>query len=151
MLVELFHQARGGAKPDEWRGEHIPDGTLVIHLVEKASQGVGAGLELSGYMRAAAARTGRTIVIAESRLVPLFARTLPEATVLPFGADLAPHLRGQVRHIGIDALKHVLGFDPDTIRHLYVALAAYAVGTSSLRERNLRGRTLPLVGISWWS
>src|ERR1041385_3938184 len=22
--VELFHQARGGAKPDEWRGEHMP-------------------------------------------------------------------------------------------------------------------------------
>ena len=149
--VELFHHARGGAKPDEWHGEQMPGGTLVIHLVEKASQGVGAVLELSGYMRAAAARAGRTIVIAESRLVPLFARTIAEVTVLPFGAEIGPHVHGQVRHIGIDALRHVLGFDRDTIRRLYVALAADAGATKALRERYLGGRSLPLIGISWWS
>lgn len=149
--VELFHRARGTARADEWRGEQMPDGTLAIHLIEKASQGVGAGLELSGYMRAAAARAGRAIVMAESRLVPLFARTLPELTVLPFGAEIGPYARGQVRHIGIDALKYVLGFDADTIRRLYVPLAADAAETQAMREAYKRGRSIPLIGISWWS
>ena len=149
--VELFHQARSTARDDEWRGEPLNEGTLVVHLIEKASQGVGAGAELSGYVRAAAARAARTIVIAEPRMAPLFARTLPEVTVLPFGAVLAPHLNGTVRHIGIDELKYVIGFDAGTIRRLHVPLAADPQQTKILRERYLRGRSLPLVGISWWS
>jgi hypothetical protein len=148
--IELIHRARG-ARTNEWRGEELPDGTLVIHLIEKASQGVGAGIELSGHVRGASARAGRTILIAETRLVPLFARTLPEVIVLPFGTDLTPHVRGAVRHIGIDALKYVLGFDAETIRRLHVALLADAVQTKALRERYLGGRSLPLLGISWWS
>lgn len=53
--VELFHKARGEAGADEWRGEPLDSGTLAVHLIEKASQGVGAGVELAGYVRAAAA------------------------------------------------------------------------------------------------
>jgi hypothetical protein len=152
LSVELIHLARAAkATPDVWRGEELPGGTLVIHLTEKASQGVGDGLELSGYFRAAAACAGRAILIAERRLVPVFARTLPDITVLPFGADIAPYAQGEVRHIGIDELRYVLGFDTATVRRLHVPLIADAAETRSLRENYLRGRSLPLIGIAWWS
>ncbi len=150
--VELLHAARAGSsKPDDWRGENIPDGTLVIHLVEKAGQAVAAGLDLSGYIRAAAARAGRAVLIAERRVVPLFQRTLPEITVLPFGTDPAPHVRGRVVNADIDDLKFSLGYDAATIAKLYVPLIADSAQTRALRERYRAGRSLPLIGISWWS
>jgi hypothetical protein len=150
--VELLHAARvGDAKPDDWRGESVSDGTLVIHLVEKAGQAVAAGLELSGYIRAAAARAGRAVLIAERRVVPLFQRTLPEITVLPFGADPTPHVRGRVVNADIDDLKFSLGYDAATIARLYVPLVADAAQTRTLRERYQGRRPLPLIGLSWWS
>jgi ADP-heptose:LPS heptosyltransferase len=45
----------------------------------------------------------------------------------------------------------VLGFDADTISRLYLPLTADAVEAKALRERYLHRRSLPLIGISWWS
>jgi hypothetical protein len=150
--IELLHAARAGqVQPDDWRGEDIPDGTLVVRVTEKASQGVGPGLELSGYIRAAAARAARTIVIIERRLVPLFQRTLPEVRVLPFGADLGPHVHNEVRYTGTDELKYRLGYDARTVARLYMPLLADREQTQLVRERYRRGRSRPLIGISWWS
>jgi hypothetical protein len=152
LSVELVHLARAGKSArDNWRGEELPGGTLVIHLTEKASQGVGDGLELSGYFRAAAARAGSAILIAEKRLVPVFARTLPEITVLPFGTDIAPHAQGDVRHVGIDELRYVLGFDTATVSRLHVPMVPDAAEVQALREKYLRGRSRPLIGVAWWS
>jgi hypothetical protein len=150
--IELLHAARAGkARPDDWHGENIAGGTLVVRVTEKVSQGLGPGLELSGYIRAAAPRAGRVILIVERRLVPLFQRTLPEVRVLAFGADLAPHVEGKVRYTGIDELKFTLGYDAATVMRLHVPLLADPAETRATRERYLRGRSLPLIGISWWS
>jgi hypothetical protein len=151
LSVELVHLARPGRPSDGWRGEELPGGTIVIHLTEKASQGIGDGLELSGYFRAAAARAGRAILIVEKRMVPLFVRTLPEITVLPFGTDIASYVQGDVRHTDIDGLRYVLGFDTATVRRLHVPMLADAAETKSLRESYLRGRSVPLIGVAWWS
>jgi len=150
--VEFLHAARSGSrKPDDWRGEPIPDGTLVIRIAEKASQGLAVGLDAIGHIRAAAARAARTVVIVEPRMVPLFQRTLPEVTVLPFGTELKPHLQGKAVETDVNDLKFLIGYDADTVRRLNVPMLADPAITRTLRDRYQRGRSIPLVGASWSS
>lgn len=151
--IEMLYAAhrQTGAKPSDWRGEDISDATLVISLMEKASQAVVTGIHLAGYIRAAARRATHGILVVEPRMVPLFTRTLPELTVLPFGAALEPHVRGRVVTASILDLQYILGFDAATITRLITPIVASAGVTTSLRKKYLLGRDVPLIGLSWWS
>jgi hypothetical protein len=150
--VEFLHAARGDSrKPADWRGEPVPDGTLIVRIAEKASQGLAVGLDSIGHIRAAAARAGRTVVIVEPRMVPLFQRTLPEVTVLPFGAELGPYVQGKAVETDVNDLKFLIGYDADTVRRLNVPMVADPADTAKLRDRYRRGRSIPLVGVSWSS
>jgi hypothetical protein len=150
-MIYAAHRLGGNSKASDWQGEDISDATLVISLAEKATPSVVAGVNTVGYVRAAAQRAAHTIIIVDPRMATLFARTLPEIVVLPLDLDLTPHLRGRVVTAGMLDLQYILGFDPDTIAKLRVPLIADAATAQQLRQDYLRGRDLPLVGISWWS
>ena len=150
-MIYAAHRLGGNGKASDWQGEDISDATLVISLAEKATPSVVAGVNTVGYVRAAAARAAHTIIIVEPRMVPLFSRALPEIVVLPIDTDPTPHARGRVVTAGMLDLQHILGFDPETIARLRVPLIADAQTAQQLRQDYLRGRDLPLVGISWWS
>jgi hypothetical protein len=152
--VELIHAARrrgGTANTNEWRGEDIRDCTLVVQLMDTTKQGVAAGIALAGYIRAAGARAAKTVVIVEPRMVPLFARTLPEVSVLAFGTDLSAHIgRRFVTANSID-LQYVLGCDAQMLARLHVPLVPDRALLRSMRQAYLKGREVPLIGVSWWS
>ena len=150
-MIYAAHRLGGNSKADDWQGEDISDATLLISLAEKATPSVVAGVNGVGYIRAAAQRAARTILVTEPRMVPLYSRTLPEVTVVPVGNDPAPNAQGRVVTAGMVDLQYILGFDPDTISKLRVPPIADAGTTRQLREDYLRGRDVPLVGISWWS
>lgn len=63
-----------------WRGED-PSGR---HLLVWREQGLGDELMYSGLYPALIARAGRVTIAAERRLVPLFARSFPDARVIAF-------------------------------------------------------------------
>ena len=150
-MIHAGHRLGGNSKATDWQGEDISDATLVISLAEKATPTVVAGVNTVGYMRAAAQRAAQTIIVVEPRMVPLFARTLPELTVIPLGADPALHARRRIVTAGIVDLQYVLGFDTDTIARLRVPLLANTDTARAIRQSYLRGRDVPLIGISWWS
>jgi hypothetical protein len=84
-------------------------------------------------------------------MVPLFARSLPEVTVIPFGADIAPYTAGKYATANTNDFEIALGYDAESIRKFFRPLAADPEATSRLREKYLRGRDVPLIGISWRS
>jgi hypothetical protein len=147
--VELQHAARESFAT-AWNGESF-DGTLVVRMMDTQSQGVAVGVPLCGYVRLAATRAARTILVVERRMVPLFQRTLPEVTVVAYDTDLTPHIRGPAYDVDIHNLRVVFGFDKAAIARHHVPLAADVAEARVLRERYARGRDLPLIGISWWS
>jgi hypothetical protein len=150
-MIYAAHRLGGNVKAGDWQGEDISDATLVISLAEKATPSVVAGVNTIGYIRAAAQRAAHTIIIVDPRMVALFSRTLPDIVVLPLGADLASHMRGRFVTAGMVDLQHLLGFDRETIEKLRVPLIADAGTSRQLRQDYLRGRDVPLIGISWWS
>lgn len=150
-MIYAAHRLGGHGKATDWQGDDISDATLLISLAEKATPSVVAAVNAVGYLRAAAKRAAHTIIIVEPRMVPLFARTLPEIVVLPVGTDPTPHMRGRVVTAGMLDLQHILGFDPDTISGLRAPLLADTATARALRHSYLRGRDVPLIGISWWS
>ena len=150
-MIYAAHRLGGHGKAGDWQGEDISDATLVISLAEKATPSVVAGVNSVGYLRAAAKRAAQTIIIVEPRMVPLFARTLPDIAVLPVGTDPTPHARGRIVTAGMLDLQYILGFDADTIARLRMPLLADTDTSRALRQAYLRGRDVPLIGISWWS
>ena len=150
-MIYAAHRLGGSGRASDWQGEEISDATLLVSLAEKTTPSVVAGVNTVGYIRAAAQRAAHTIIIVEPRMVPLYSRTLPEIVVLALDTDLAPHLRGRVVTAGMVDLQYIFGFDPDTIAKLRVPLIADAQTSRQLRQDYLRGRDVPLVGISWWS
>lgn len=135
----------------EWRGEDLPDATLLVRLMETEKQGAAVGLNMAGYVAEVARRARFCRLVVEKRLTPLFARTLPEVEVLPFPA--ASGARDGTRLVTANALtlKTVLGSAPDTVRGRFLPLRPDAAVSATFRERYRAGRNLPLVGISWWS
>ena len=151
---ELLHASRdvaGNIEPTDWRGEDIHDATLIVRVMEVANQGVAVGMAQVGRIAAAAEKAARTVIIVEPRMVPLFARTLPNVTVLPFGADLAAFKTGRFVTANANDIEVALDYDADAIAKAFLPLAADPSRTRSLREKYKGGRALPLVGISWWS
>lgn len=146
--MDLLLAARlqsGKGRLTDWKGEDIRDATLVINLMQDEGDAVAIGIKSCGQIRDAAARAGRTILIVEPRMVPLFQRTLPDVRVLAFDADMASHVQGRVVTATLSDLWAVLGDDAE--RPLLVAVNANEA--RELREKYFTGA--PLIGISWWS
>jgi hypothetical protein len=153
LSAGLLYDARqltGEIPPSAWKGEDVGDATLVVSVMETTKQGVAIGLESAGYIKAAAARAARTIAVVEPRLTSLFQRSLPGVTTDPFGSP-TKYNGSKVATATRNDLQVIIGHDADTISRLFVPLVADREETRSLREHYLRGRTLPLIGISWWS
>ena len=153
LSAEVLHDARqltGEIPLSTWKGEDIRDATLVMSVMETTKQGIAVGLESAGYIKAAAARAARAIAVVEPRLISLFQRSLPGVTIEPFGSQI-DHDGSKVVTATRNDLHVVIGHDPDTVSRLFVPLVADPEEIRSLRERYLRCRTLPLIGISWWS
>jgi hypothetical protein len=153
--MQLLLSARrmaGESKPTDWRGDDLSDATLLVELMENRKQAVAIGVTIAGYIREAAGRAGNAVVIAEPRMVPLFRRTLGDGvTVLPFGADVTPHLKGRVVTATTVDLAAILGYGEQDIHRLYMPIVSNRSETQDLRDRYLKGRSLPLIGIAWWS
>jgi hypothetical protein len=150
LLLSARHMA-GESKPTDWQGEDLSGATLLVELMENRKQAVAVGVTVAGYIREAARRAGNTVVVAEPRMVPLFERTLSGVAVLPFGADLTPHLKGRVVTATTVELAAILGYDEKNIGRFYTPIAGHRSEAQELRDRYLNGRSLPLIGIAWWS
>ena len=152
--IDLVYAARrrdGSASSTDWAGKDISDATLIVDLTEGAGQAVVAGVHIVGYVRAAAERAARTVMVVEPRMAPLFARTLPGVIVLPAGADPARYATGRIVTATIIDLQYIFGFDAATIARLRVPLLADMSVSRDLRQQYRSGRETPLIGISWWS
>jgi hypothetical protein len=147
--MEWLQAARllsGKGPPTGWRGEDISDATLLINLMREEGDAVALGIRSCGQIRDAAARAGKTVLVVEPRMVPLFQRTLPQVRVLAFfDSAEAPHIDGKVVTATLADLWAVLGDDAE--RPLLAAVNADEV--RELRDKYFTG--LPLIGISWWS
>jgi len=141
----------GNTRPTDWKGEDISDATLIVSFRESDRQGISIGLEMTGYVAAAARRSAHCILIVEKRLVPLFARSLPGVEVVAYPCQ--PQARGNTRLVTANALilKAVLGTLPVQVQAQTRPMLADAASCLSLRRQYQRGRDLPLVGLAWWS
>jgi hypothetical protein len=152
--MQLLLSARrmaGESKPSDWQGEDLSGATLLVELMENQKQAVAIGVTIAGYIREAAKRAGNAVVVAEPRMVPLFERTLGGVTVLPFGADVTPHLKGRAVTATTVDLAANIGYDEKDIDRLYMPIVNDRSEAQELRESYLKGRSLPLIGIAWWS
>lgn len=132
-----------------WRGEDPAGRTLLVW----GEQGVGDTILYAGMIPELLARGARVVLEVERRLVPLLARSFPEATVIAATAPPDPRTLDPdiAWHVPIGSLGAWLRAD----------LAAFGDGRSYLkadpgRVRALRARysappDMPLVGITWSS
>ena len=154
FAAELLFQSRkaaGKSEATDWRGEDIRDATLIVRVMESANQGVANGVGHVGRIAAAAKKAARTVIVVDPRMVALFARSLPEITVLPFGADLESFKSGKFVTANANDIELGVGNDTETIRSNFRPVLADAARSRALRDKYRHGRELPLIGISWWS
>lgn len=151
QLVQESRVIAGRVEPTDWRGEDIHDATLIVRVAELANQGIGGGMRQVGQIATAAARAARTVLIVESRMVPLFARTLPDAVVVPFGTDVSPFKSGKFVTASITDIEAALNFSAAELLKGFRPLVPDRQRADLLREKYRRGRGVHLVGISWWS
>ncbi|WP_029008290.1 tetratricopeptide repeat protein [Azospirillum halopraeferens] len=127
-----------------WQGESLAGRTLLVW----AEQGVGDEIWDAGCLPAVMGQAERCIVECEDRLVPLFQRSFPAATVVVRTAPPDPATRSAGVQCPMGSL----------LRHVWPVYGAPAPGylkpdaerTAELRRRYRRdGR--PVVGIAWRS
>ncbi len=71
----------------EWRGETMPDGTLLV----RAEQGMGDCLMLARYLPAIARRVGRLVLACHRPLMPLLATIPGVAAVVDMAGEMPAH------------------------------------------------------------
>lgn len=141
----------GKVSPTDWKGEDLSDATLLVRFMESEKQGLAIGLNMAGYVAKAAKRARHCTLIVERRLVPIFARTLPDVRVLPFPSEAAAGQGTRLVTANALTLRTVLGAASDEIEKSFFPLKADQAESSKLRETYRAGRKMPLIGISWWS
>jgi hypothetical protein len=140
-----------GRRAGEWMGEDISDRTLLINLMETHKQGLATALGHVSSVGIAAKRAGRTIVVVEKRLVPLFRRTFPEVEVRAVGPEGDAARAAADAFAGVQHLAALFETDAATIAGNFKPLAADPAVAAALRAAYRKGDDLPLVGISWGS
>jgi hypothetical protein len=145
-LWVMARRAENPADIPEWDGT-ILDGTLVV--VERGEH-IGALIRWSRFVRLAAARARRCIVLAEPRLVPLFQRSFPAAEVRARRHEDEPAPAEADAVVGYRTLIQHFGPDDEAIRQTFSPLEADPLRVRSMRSSYSRqGRQT--IGISWSS
>ncbi len=142
---------RGDILKSDWIGDDLKESTLVIRFMESEKQGLGIGLNMAGYVAAAAAQARHCILVVEHRLVPIYARTLPSVEVRAFPADVSAETGTRLVTANALTLMAMMGTSTVEIESRFLPLQADAAESAKLRRGYQAGRELPLVGVSWWS
>jgi hypothetical protein len=140
-----------GRRAGEWMGEDISGRTLLIDLMETEKQGLATAIRHASTVAIAARRAGRTVVVVEKRLVPLFQRTFPGVEVRAVGPEGEAAYGEAEAFAGVQHLTALFETDAATIAGNFTPLAADPAVTAALRASYRQGADLPLVGISWGS
>lgn len=141
----------GAVAPTDWRGENLADATLIVRLREHEKQGKAEGLAMAGYVAEVAPTARHCVLIAEQRLAPLFARTLPGVEVLAYPAEAGAKPGTRLVTASALTLQTVLGVAQEKILSRFLPLKADAALVAGLRAQYRGGRHLPVIGVSWWS
>lgn len=147
--LEAVH-LREGKIEKEWSGEDIHDGILLIDLVDDAKRGLGEIIRYIPFVAPAIRRARKTIVVTESRLVPILAHSFPDADVRPKSTDLIAAQREADAVASFEQLAFVFGRDREEMKRNFTPLKADPSLTQSFRAAYSVGRA-PLVGLSWGS
>lgn len=137
---------RKGGNADDWAGESVGAGTLLIDLVEHDPRSLGRVIRHARLAGAAAGRTQNATIRVEPRLVPLLRRTFPEATVVGAQEDVTGDKFATFEH-----LTWVFGRDAEKLAADFVPLRPDPDLVASFRKRYRPLTDLPLVGLSWGS
>ena len=137
---------RKGASANDWTGETMGVGTLLVDLVENDPRSLGRVIRHARLAGAAAKRAQNATIRVEPRLVPLLQRSFPDATVV--GAQNAA--TGQ-KFATFEHLASVFGRDPDRLAADFIPLRAEPDLVVNFRRRYRAMTDLPLVGLSWGS
>lgn len=144
------YQKRRPVPPPYWRGEDLAGKTILIWT----EQGVGDQILYSSMILDVIAQAGRCIIECQDRLVPIFARAFPGATVTPYRSEAEAATSAE----GIDLQSPVASLGeflrPSLARFPQCAsyLKADATRTKILRQRyeQIAPGNL-IVGLSWRS
>lgn len=151
---ELRIQSRrmsGPMRIEEWLGQDISSQTLLIDLMETESQGLAVAIRAASLVSEAIKRARHTIIVVESRLVPLYARTFPAAGIVAYGPGAADAYRRADVCASVQHLTAQFGTDPARIRSQFHPLAVNENLAAELRNQYRNEGAAPLVGISWTS
>lgn len=118
-------------KAPQWKGEYVT--TLAIH----GEQGLGDEIMFMACYREAAKRVGRVIIECAPRLVDLFNRSFPEATIYENHSDLITAEGEPDAYIPMGSLPFVVGLPLDGKPYLARSQVAGAP------------KSRPLIGLSW--
>ena len=133
----------------EWDGNKLEAGRLLVH----AEQGLGDQILYASLLPLIAARAPALTLETEPRLVPLFARSFPDAEVIATGSEPGPEVicPGTVaRHSIVDLARELAG-NAATSLPASGYLQPDAARRDEFRARLQAFGPPPYVGISWRS
>lgn len=141
---------RPSAPPPYWAGEDLSGKNILLGT----EQGLGDEILYGSMIPDIMARAGRCVIRCSVRMVPVFARSFPEAVVLPYPSqDVHPALQISIDYqIGIPSLGQFLRPDLAHFPAHQGYLKADSHRTEALRERYKA--VMPgnlIVGLSWRS
>ncbi|RWM17302.1 MAG: hypothetical protein EOR73_20995 [Mesorhizobium sp.] len=137
---------RKGKGANEWTGEHLGSGTLLIDLVEDDPRSLGRVIRHARLAGAAAACAQSATIRVEPRLVSLVQRTFPTAAVVPAQQKVVAD-----KFATFENLAWVFGRDAERLAADFVPLRADPELVETFRKRYRSMTDLPLVGLSWGS
>jgi hypothetical protein len=136
---------------NEWNGEDIQNGVLLIELIENSKQSLGRVIRYAQMIGSAIPRTKHCIVLVESRLVPILQRTFPKADIRASGNE-NDSLRAKAdRFASFQQLANIFARSAPEIRKNFIPLKADADLSLRFRESYLKSHRSPLIGLSWGS
>ncbi len=144
------HIQKGKAE-NEWNGEDLSNGVLLIELIENSKQSLGRVIRYAQMIGSAIPRAKHCIVLVESRLVPILQRTFPNADIRASGEENDALRAKADRFASFQQLANIFARSATQIGENFVPLKADADLSLRLRESYLKSRRTPLIGLSWGS
>ena len=139
----------GNFRNTDWVGEDLSDATLWISFRETKKQGMVTGLNLTGYVKDVAKQAKYTILVVEDRLVPIFARTLPDIEVISGPVKAVAKQDTRLVTANSLILRSIMGVEQEIIDSLYIPLVPNYKAVSDFRLKYANDSNLPIFGISW--
>ncbi len=139
----------GNFRNTDWVGEDLSDAMLWISFRETKKQGMVAGLNLTGYVNDVAKQAKCTVLVVEDRLVPIFARTLPDIEVISGPATAVAKQDTRLVTANSLILRSIMGVEQEIIDSLYIPLVPSYKIVSDFRLKYANDSNLPIFGIAW--